>query len=398
MNQQKLIAVLKEKESIEIRAERLAKSLDRLQSRYNDTERDLTMSKNKYSFLQDQFREVAKNCFPREYISEDLGAKTEGELYEYIVKKVSDIQQELFYTGLVKEEYEEKLELLEGEVEKLKSVGPIAQSGEEDSPAAEPEEFEEGESFFDAIQEELTDSDYQYVGVVGGGVNLFSEIVKETGDSNGKGSRVLKELVEKGILSFEKIQKGGKGRPSHNYFLTNIGVEVYQNRYGQEPEVTILEKMSTHGSAHHGGLIVEVGEFLKENGCDVYYDGPDTTYPLKSGRNIIFDIKAFDKETKELLVVETERARCGESHLFEKYDKCLEFVDKGLTKTIHIVSPDRDSLHKIQQSLFKWVKKQDRKFVVLNQDNKERAIIVFKTATLEEFKKGEFQMFHYGLG
>lgn len=410
MNKDKLINVLRENESYKIKVDRLNKSLERLQSRYNDTESDLSAYKKKNDFLKEQFREIVRNCFPREYIEGDMGKRSDMELYEYIVEKVNSLEQDNFYTKREKEKLADELNTTMVELERLQNAGPmLAPSSSDDSigesdglvssvgnMTATPVPVSVDENPLAGVLSLLEEKDWPYIQSVGKGTTLFSDIVSEVGTSNAVASPILSALVEKGLINFTKIQKGGKGRPAHHYFLTSLGTKAYELKFEESAETTILEKMSTHGSPHHGGLMVEVGSYLEENGCVVTYDGPDTTFRLRSGRDIIFDIKAFDRETKETLLIETERARCGEQHLQEKFDKCLEFMEKGITKSIHIVAPDKESLHTIQQNLFKWVKQQRNTLMILSGNNIDKAIIVFKTATLEDFKKGKLQIFYYG--
>lgn len=419
MNKEKILNVLKENESLKIRVDRLQKSSERLEKRYNDAESDLNNYKRKHDFLKDQFKELARNCFPREFIDLKLGDKSEMELYEFIVKKVTQLEKDNFYSDKEKASIQEQLESTLSELERLQNAGPLVGTGGSVGTKVIGEDGEEVEGEFQVpqgtgltaqpipveaednplagVMSLIDEKEWPIIKIIGEGETQFAKVVDAVGLANSTVSTMLNELVEKGVINFEKIQKGGKGRPAHHYFLTSLGTKAFELKYKEAPETTLLEKMSTHGSPHHGGLMVEVGTFLQESGCDVEYDGPDTTYRLKSGRDIIFDIKAFDKESKELMLVETERARCGDQHLLEKFDKCYEFAQMGISKTIYIVAPEKESLHRIQQQLFKWVKNNRGTLVMLSQNNQDKAVVIFKTASLEDFKKGKLQIFYYGL-
>lgn len=418
MNKEKIINILKDNEALRIRVDRLHKSNERLQSRYNDTESDLNNYKRKHDFLKDQFKELARNCFPREFIDLKLGEKSEIEIYEFIVKKVTELEKENFYSDKEKQNIQEQLDSTLAELERLQNAGPLIGMGAGAAGlAAGSEDGEEGEMTIPqgvgltaqpvpvsaeenplaGVMSLIDEKEWPILKILGEGETLFTKIVDAMGLANSTVSTMLNELVDKNVINFEKIQKGGKGRPAHHYFLTNLGKSAYELKYKDTPETTMLEKMSTHGSPHHGGLMVEVGSFLEQNGCEVEYDGPATTFKLKSGKSIIFDIKAFDKETKEYMFIETERAKCGDQHLTEKFEKCYEFAQMGMSKTIYIVAPEKESLHRIQQQIFKWVKNNRGTLVMLNQNNQDKAVIIFKTATLEDFKKGKLQIFYYGL-
>lgn len=417
MNKEKLIGIIRENESMKIKIDRLQKSSERLQSRYNDTESDLSNYKRKHDFLRDQFREIVRNCFPREFINEEMGAKSEMQLYDFIVQKITSLEEDKFYSKQEKSKVEQQLNNALEELERLQNAGPLmgaggSEEGNEDyydgnegevkipkatGITAVPKPVEGEENPLAGVMSLIDEKEWTALKIIGDGETLFTKIVDAMGLANSTVSTTLNDLVEKGLVNFEKIQKGGKGRPAHHYFLTSLGTNAYELKYNEKPETTMLEQMSTHGSPHHGGLMVEVGTFLQESGCTVEYDGPDTTYKLKSGRSIIFDIKAFDRESKELMLVETERARCGDQHLEEKFDKCYEFAQMGISKTIYIVAPEKESLHRIQQQLFKWVKNNRNTLVMLPANNVDKAVVIFKTSTLEDFKKGKLQIFYYGL-
>lgn len=418
MNKEKILHIIKENESLKIKVDRLQKSAERLQSRYNDAENDLNTFQRKHDFLKDQFREIVRNCFPREYIEKNMRSFTEIQLYEYIVDRVGSLEKENFYSIQEKEKFEKTLKETMDELERLQNAGPLgggysgesehdeeSEEGSEDvlvTPksggiVAIPKQVDGAENPLAGVMSLIDEKEWVIIKTIGEGETLFSKIVDSVGVANSTVSVMLNELVDKGVINFEKIQKGGKGRPAHHYFLTSLGTKAFEMKFENKPETTMLEQMSTHGSPHHGGLMVEVGTFLEESGCDVEYDGPDTTYALKNGKKIIFDIKAYDKESKELLLIETERAKCGDKHLQEKFDKCYEFTKLGISKTVHIVAPDKDALHNIQQQLFRWVRNNQETLIMLQKNNVDKAVVIFKTATLEDFKKGKLQIFYYGM-
>lgn len=420
MNRQQILHIVKENESLKMKVQRLQQSTERLQSRYNDAESDINSFKRKYDFLRDQFREIVRNCFPREYIENKMRDFSEIQLYEYIVSRVTELEKDNFYNAQENDKLKQTLKETIDEMERLQNAGPMMGSYNPDdedyegngdgdnneegnvvvSPKASglasmPVDVSSSENPVAGVMSLIEDREWPFIKVIGDGETQFAKISEALGTANATVSTTLSELTDKGLINFEKIAKGGKGRPAHHYFLTSLGTKAYEMKYGNKPETTMLEKLSTHGSPAHGGLMLEVGTFLEESGCEVIYDGPETTYRLKDGRDIIFDIKAYDPESKELLLVETERAKSG--HLQEKYDKCYEFTKLGISKTVHIVAPDKQALHSIQQELFRWVRKNADKLIMLQKNNIDKAIVIFKTATLEDFKKGKLQTFYYGM-
>lgn len=411
MNRDQILRILKENESLKMKEQRLQQSMERLQSRFNDSESDFLRMSRSYDALKDQFREIVRNAFPREYIDLKMRDHNEIQLYEFIIKKVNELEHSSFYKGNENIKLKNELNEVMAELERLKNAGPMISSvpfNESENPPGEsgvessslvdkPEVVDSSDNPVLGIMALIEDKDWPIIKTIGEGETLFSKIAELLGIANSTVNSILTELTAKGVVNFEKIQKGGKGRPAHHYFLTPLGTKAYEMKFGDKPETTILEKMSTHGSPSHGGLMVEVGTFLTENNCEVIYDGPDTTYRLKDGRDIIFDIVAYDPESKEQMFIETERAKCGEQHLQEKFDKCFQFTKLGKTKTVYIIAPDKGALHQIQQQLFRWVRKNSDTLVMLQKNNEDRALIVFKTSSLEDFKKGKLQTFFYGV-
>lgn len=410
MNREQILHIVKENESLKMKEQRLQQSIERLQSRYNDAENDLNRTRRNYDSLRDQFKEIVRNAFPRDYIDLKMRDFNEVQLYEFILKRVNELEQSTFYNGEENTKLKNELAQMMSEMERLKNAGPMISS---QTPSFDSDEEGEvrvdGESLVDkptpvgadenpvaGIMSIIEDKDWPVIKAIGEGETLFSKISEILGIANSTVNNILTELTAKGVVNFEKIQKGGKGRPAHHYFLTPLGTKAFELKFGEKAETTMLEKMSTHGSPSHGGLMVEVGKFLSDNGCDVDYDGPDTTFRLKDGRDIIFDLVAYDPESKEQMYIETERAKCGDQHLQEKFDKCFQFTKLGKTKTIHVVAPDKNALHQIQQQLFRWVRKKSDSLVMLQKNNEDKALIIFKTSTLEDFKKGKLQTFYYG--
>ena len=399
---------MKENESLRLKIQRLEQSSERLQTRYYDTENQLNNFKRKFDFLKEQFKEVARNCFPREYIEKRIGNANEKEVYEFIIMKVKELENGVFETS--EENAKLLLDLKETmeELKRFKNAGPIVQHGEieqdfesdktigDNSISLDrPQKIDSGKNPVYGVMSILDEREWSIIEAIAKEKTLFTDIVTVTKINNSTANELLNSLQEKGVVNFEKIMKGGKGRPAHHYFLTSLGVEIYKLKYKEEPSTSILEKLSTHGSPAHGGLMMEAGKFLEDNGCHVDYDGPETSFKLKNGKEVRFDIKAYDKESKEVLIVETERGKCGEAHLHDKFDKCLAFTRLLITKTVHIVAPDKDALHQIQQQLFRWVRKTNN-IQMLQKNSKDKASVIFKTATLEDFKKGKLQEFYYG--
>jgi len=410
LNKQQIMYILRENESLRMKVQRLEQSAERLQTRYYDAENQLNNFKRKYDFLKSQFKEVARQCFPREYISNKIGQASEKEVYDFLIEKIKELENGVFETTEQNAKLMFELKETMEELQRFKNAGPLIQQtnvdvfedgesepviGQNTISLERPEKIDKNAHPVYGIMSLLNDKEWEIIDAIAKENTLFSDIVTVTKINNSTTSELLNDLQEKGIINFEKIQKGGKGRPAHHYFLTSLGVEIYKLKFKEQPSTTMLEQLSTHGSPAHGGLMVEIGQFLEENGCHVDYDGPETTFKLKNGQEIRFDIKAYDKETKEVLVIEAERGKCGEAHLHDKFDKCLAFTKLLITKTIHIVAPNKESLHEIQQQLFRWVRKTNN-IQMLQKNNKDKAAIIFKTATIDDFKKGKLQEFYYG--
>ena len=75
--------ILRENESLRLRIQRLEQSAERLQTRYYNAENQLNNFKSKFDFLKSQFKEVARQCFPREYINNKIGQASEKEVYDF---------------------------------------------------------------------------------------------------------------------------------------------------------------------------------------------------------------------------------------------------------------------------------------------------------------------------
>jgi len=412
MNKEQILYLLRENESLKLKMDRLEQSTERLQSRYYDAENQLTNFKNKYDFLKGQFKEVARQCFPRDYIELKLGTASEKDVYDFLVSKIRDLEVGFFSTSQENIKKLEEIAELKDEMERYRSIGKPSSEGV--SPQGTSEEKvtpELGQNAASAMKPQpmdnllnpvlgmvssLSEREWLLLEIVGKGETLFSDIVSQSKLANSVVSDIFSSLQEKGLTSFERVAKGGKGRPAHHYFLTPLGAKVFEVKYKTIPVTTMLEKLSTHGSIVHGGLMLEVGEFLEENGCDVFYDGRDTSFKLRDGREIRFDIKAIDRETKEIHVFETERSKCGDQHLKEKIQKCWEFSKLRVTKTVNIVASDKTALHQIQQQIFRWVRENDT-IQMLQTPQKDRAQIIFRIASVEDFKNGKLQEFYYGV-
>ena len=106
MNKEQLVYVLKENESLKIKLQRINQSTERLQTRYYDTETQLNNVKRKYDFLYSQFKEIGRQCFPRDYIEKEMSSASEKELFDFLVTKIREIE-----TGVYDLEVEKKKSL-----------------------------------------------------------------------------------------------------------------------------------------------------------------------------------------------------------------------------------------------------------------------------------------------
>lgn len=419
MNKEKLIYILKQNESLKMQVKRYEDSLSRLQTRCDDTEIELTNFKKKYDYLKEQFKDIVRKTFPREFIEQKMKTWSEKELDEFITTRIIELEDNSFKLSEDNKKVLEELKITMSELERLKKVGPISSVvnnsiNENEDNKREENNIEEDINSISGIKrpQNLEDNSNPILGImglikpeewpiikrIGEGESMFSDISNSIGISNSILKDILTELQGKGIINLERVNSGGKGRPAHHHFLTPLGTQVYAKKFSETPEKNTLQKLSATSSTSHGGLMHEVGKILEGRGLDIEYDGPDTTYSLRDGRKIIFDIKAYDPKTKEVTMYETERAHCGPNHLHEKFDKCLMFSTQLLiTKTVYIIAPDKKALGEIQQQLFKWVRKNQDKVIMLQQNQIDKAVIIFHTATLEEFKKEKSQAFFYGI-
>ena len=403
MNKEQLVYVLKENESLKIKLQRINQSTERLQTRYYDTETQLNNVKRKYDFLYSQFKEIGRQCFPRDYIEKEMSSASEKELFDFLVTKIREIETGVYDLEVEKKKSLDELKEKDAELERLKKA-PLQFSGTTETNTENTSEsfierpkdipYEENPTL--AVLSAMEENEWNVLEIIGTGKTLFTDIAMKLGISNSNTKDILESLRSKSLINSEKVMKGGKGRPALHYFLTPLGVDIYKKRYESDPETTKLEELSTHGSPAHGGLMVETGKFFENNGCTVYYDGPETTYKLNNGKEIRFDLKVIDKNQKEPILVETERGKCGEQHLSDKFSKCLEFTKLLHTKTIHIIAPNKETLGYLQQQLFKWVRKQENIQMLGAKDLKSNAAIIFRTATIETLKAGQFQEFYYG--
>lgn len=405
MNKEQLLYVLKENESLKLKLQRINQSTERLQTRYYDTETQLSNFKRKYDFLYSQFKEIGRQCFSREYIEKEMSSASEKELYDFLIAKIREIEAGVYDLEVEKKQALDELAEKEKELEKYKKapmqfVSTNQETDDETKPVDNivdrPKNIPYEENPTLAVLSNMEENEWSVLEIIGTGKTLFTDIASKLGISNTATKDLLEALKGKSLINSEKVMKGGKGRPALHYFLTPLGVDIYKKRYEGEPETTKLEELSTHGSPAHGGLMVETGKFYENAGCQVLYDGTDTTYKLNNGKEIRFDLKVIDPNQNEPILIETERGKCGEQHLSDKFAKCLEFTKLGHTKTIHIIAPNMETLGYLQQQLFKWVRKQENIQMLGQKDIKSNAAIVFRTATLENLKNGKFQEFYYG--
>lgn len=223
-------------------------------------------------------------------------------------------------------------------------------------------------------------------------INLIGEGKSSLGDisyffnlGTHKMKALLDDMVAKGLLVENKISASGRGQPALYYFLSVLGKNLFELKNKERPMEPHMERFSKHGSPEHGRLMARTGELLESRGYQVDFDGNKTTFALSNGKSIRFDIRAFKNDGKEELFFETERLRCGRSHIYKKLDKIWNLFNfnKSFDKVI-FVFPNLETKRKFHKHMIKW--SENNHIYHVNKIGELKGFLTIEYTTFELYK------------
>lgn len=417
--------LIQDNKAMKIKITRLMDIIERQKIRFEDAEEDKKELKNKIKKLERTIYELAQSSFPYDFSNENMQYKKFEDIIEFLYRKISELEENNMKIEKKEEDYkkqikelEEKLNKVTEELNKIKTeikegkyiVNTNTENDNEIDYETETlpvpkkitpdevlENYKKGnKELLEKFIKTISDIDFKIIQTIGEGNTLFSNISKSLNSSNKNTKQIIENnLLPKQILRVEIFNSGGKGRPAKHFFLTELGEIVYKEKFNKEVNKTKKQELSTHGSAHHGGLIANVGEILSNNGYEIEYEKP---FILIDSTRVIPDIYAYDSRINEVMLIECERVKNPPSlkEKFEKYYKLFS-EKQGGTNIVHFIVPDNNALNTLHQELFKWIKDNKHGLKMLPPNQFSKAKIVFKTLTFEEFKQQKYpRAFYYG--
>lgn len=415
-------ALIHSNKSMQIKIKRFEDIIERQQVRFSDAEKDKNKLSSVIKNLKSEVYDLAQANFPHAFTQEKMQYKDFNEIVSFLYRKITEMAEGMLKAEKKEKDYVKKDNESESSINQLKERLSILQKQIEEGKYIENEDFEEdvveeeglpisddinpddvlseykeGDSFLlNQFIRTMKNVDFKILETIGDGSTLFSEIAKVLSMSNNNTKRVLENnLLFKKIVKCKVFSSGGKGRPSKHYYLTELGEIIFKNKFNKDIQKTDKQKLSTHGSSHHGGLIADVGEILSNDGYSIEYEKP---FILLDSSRVIPDIYAYDERNNGTMIIECERVK-NPPTLKDKFNKYYQlFLEKqGGTNIIHFITPDKTQLNTLHQEIFKWVKSNKFGLKMLSANEFSSAKIIFKTSTLEEFKcNQEPRAFYYG--
>ena len=203
MNKEQFVYILKENEALKLKLQRVEQSTERLQTRYYDTETQLNNFKRKYDFLYSQFKELARQCFPRDFIDKEIGSSSEKETYDFLLNKIRTMEQETFDLNKENEAKIEELKSLAEELDRYKNAGfqqtatsqtETGENPETTSFVQRPETISASEHPHLGLISNISEPEWKVLEIIGKGKTLFTDIATKLGSSNNATKDLLEEL------------------------------------------------------------------------------------------------------------------------------------------------------------------------------------------------------------
>lgn len=161
---------------------------------------------------------------------------------------------------------------------------------------------------------------------------------------------LLEQGIRMGLICKDIVQGGGRGRPSHRYYVTDFGKAAYRAKFGLSLRHDDAERLRTRGSPEHGALIEHVAECLHAAGyVDIDADNKQTRRAVGDGRTVQFDIVARRTANAPWVYVECERGTHTDAEMHDKLDKAFA-VASGLW----IITPHAKALATVREQCRRW--------------------------------------------
>lgn len=185
----------------------------------------------------------------------------------------------------------------------------------------------------------------------------------------------VSDLRDKGILSSEQINYGGKGSGFIVYELSKIGKSCFKVLTDENPVVAEKKRIvGTHASLEHGYLIKDSAKLFAEMGYKVYTDLDDVSIKIDERHRKVFDFIAENEEGK-LLHIEVERGTHTQEDFSYAMDKIYE-----ITKEFYFICPNESVKNKnTKKKFFTWVTK--------SLGGIQKSDVILNMTTIEQLKK-----------
>lgn len=185
----------------------------------------------------------------------------------------------------------------------------------------------------------------------------------------------ISDLRDKGLLSSEQINYGGKGSGFIVYELSKIGKACFKSLTDENPVVAEKKKIvGTHASLEHGYLIKDSAKLFIEMGYKVYTDLDDVSFKIDERHRKVFDFIAENEEGK-LLHIEVERG----THTQEDFSRAMDKIYE-ITKEFYFICPNESVKNKnTKKKFFTWVTK--------SLGGIQKADVILNMVTIEQLKK-----------
>ncbi|MED2737497.1 hypothetical protein [Bacillus toyonensis] len=190
-------------------------------------------------------------------------------------------------------------------------------------------------------------------------------------------SKDVSELRDKGILSDQQVNYGGKGGGSIFivYELSKVGKACFKMINDDNPVVPEKKRIvDLHASLEHGYLIKDSAKLFQEMNYKVYTDLDDVSFKIDKNHRKVFDFIVENDEGK-LMYIEVERG----THTQEGFSNAMDKIYQ-ITKEFYFICPNDTVKNKeTKKKFFTWITK--------TLGGIKNADVILNMTTIEQLRK-----------
>ncbi|MGN5650556.1 hypothetical protein [Bacillus sp. Brlt_9] len=190
-------------------------------------------------------------------------------------------------------------------------------------------------------------------------------------------SKDVSELRDKGILSDQQVNYGGKGGGSIFivYELSKVGKACFKMLNDDNPVVPEKKRIvDLHASLEHGYLIKDSAKLFQEMNYKVYTDLDDVSFKIDKTHRKVFDFIVENDEGK-LMYIEVERG----THTQEGFSNAMDKIYQ-ITKEFYFICPNDTIKNKeTKKKFFTWITK--------TLGGIKNADVILNMTTIEQLRK-----------